>query len=135
MAGAGLDDADRALLEEPNFATVSVLRPDGDVYAVVVWVDIDGERVVLNTAEGRRWLELARRDPRMTVTVYDRENPYEYVSVRGRLAEDTHEGADAHIDAMARKYMGVDEYPYRSPGEQRVLLRVTPEHVRHQTAG
>jgi hypothetical protein len=67
----------------------------------------------------------------VTITVQNHENPYEYVSIRGRVAERTHEGADAHIDGMAKKYMGVDEYPMRQPGEQRVIVRVAPEHVHH----
>jgi len=65
----------------------------------------------------------------VTLTVQNMENPYEYLEVRGRVAERTHEGADAHIDALAKKYMGVEEYPLRQPGEQRLILRVEPEHV------
>jgi len=84
---------------------------------------------VLNSAEGRAWVRNVERDPRVTLTVVNGENPYEYVEVRGRVAERTHDGADAHIDAMAKKYMGVDEYPLRQPGEQRVIIRVEPEHV------
>jgi PPOX class probable F420-dependent enzyme len=117
------------LLEAANFCHVATLRADGSVHGVPVWVDVDGGRAVLNTAEGRAWVRNLERDPRVTLTVQNAENPYEYVEVRGRVAERTHEGADAHIDALAKKYMGVDEYPLRQPGEQRVILRVEPEHV------
>ena len=118
-----------ALLKAKNFCHVATLRADGSVHGVPVWVDDQEGRPVLNSAEGRAWVRNVERDPRVTLTVVNAENPYEYVEVRGRVAERTHEGADAHIDAMAKKYMGVDEYPMRQPGEQRVIIRVEPEHV------
>ena len=118
-----------ALLKAKNFCHVATLRADGSVHGVPVWVDVQEGRPVLNSAEGRAWVRNVERDPRVTLTVVNGENPYEYVEVRGRVAERTHEGADAHIDAMAKKYMGVDEYPMRQPGEQRVIIRVEPEHV------
>jgi PPOX class probable F420-dependent enzyme len=117
------------LLKAKNFCHVATLRADGSVHGVPVWVDVQDGRPVLNTAAGRAWPRNLERDPRVTLTVVNGENPYEYVEVRGRAAEPTHEGADAHIDAMAKKYMGVDEYPLRQPGEQRVIIRVEPEHV------
>ena len=117
------------LLKAKNFCHVATLRADGSVHGVPVWVDVQEGRPVLNSAEGRAWVRNVERDPRVTLTVVNAENPYEYVEVRGRVAERTHEGADAHIDAMAKKYMGVDEYPMRQPGEQRVIIRVEPEHV------
>jgi PPOX class probable F420-dependent enzyme len=117
------------LLEGKNFCHVATLRSDGSVHGVPVWVDIQDGAPVLNTAEGRAWPRNLERDPRVTLTVQNIENPYEYVEIRGRVSETTHEGADAHIDAMAKKYMGVDEYPLRQPGEQRVIIRVEPEHV------
>jgi len=118
-----------ALLKAKNFCHVATLRADGSVHGVPVWVDVQEGRPVLNSAEGCAWVRNVERDPRVTLTVVNAENPYEYVEVRGRVAERTHEGADAHIDAMAKKYMGVDEYPMRQPGEQRVIIRVEPEHV------
>ena len=72
-----------------------------------------------------------RRDPRVTLTVLNHEKPYEFVSIRGRLVEDTHEGADEHIDKLAKKYMGVDSYPFRQEGEQRVTFKIRPERVIH----
>ncbi len=117
------------LMKAKNFCHVATLRSDGAVQCVPVWVDVQDGRPVLNTAEGRAWPRNLERDPRVTLTVQNLENPYEYVEVRGRVAERTHEGADEHIDAMAKKYMGVDEYPLRQPGEQRLIIRVEPEHV------
>ncbi len=87
-------------------------------------------RPVLNTAEGRAWPRNLERDPRVTLTIQNMENPYEYLEIRGKVAERTTEGADEHIDAMAKKYMGVEEYPLRQPGEQRLIIRVDPERVK-----
>jgi PPOX class probable F420-dependent enzyme len=117
------------LLKAKNFCHVATLRPDGTVHGVPVWVDVQDGRPVLNTAEGRAWPRNLERDPRVTLTVQNLENPYEYVEVRGHVSERTHEGADEHIDALAKKYMGVEEYPLRQPGEQRVIIRVEPDHV------
>lgn len=117
------------LLKAKNFCQVATLRPDGSVHVAPVWVDVQEGQPVLNTAEGRVWPRNLERDPRVTLTVQNMDNPYEYVTIRGRLAERTTDGADEHIDAMAMKYLGQDTYPYRQPGEQRVILRIQPEHV------
>jgi PPOX class probable F420-dependent enzyme len=117
------------LLTGKNFCNVASLRADGTVHGVPVWVDIQDSRPVLNSAEGRSWVRNLERDPRVTLTVQNLENPYEYLEIRGRVAERTHDGADEHIDSLAKKYMGVDEYPLRQPGEQRVIIRIDPEHV------
>jgi PPOX class probable F420-dependent enzyme len=117
------------LLKGKNFCNVASLRADGTVHGVPVWVDIQDSRPVLNSAEGRSWVRNLERDPRVTLTVQNLENPYEYLEIRGRVAERTRDGADEHIDSLAKKYMGVDEYPLRQPGEQRVIIRVEPEHV------
>jgi PPOX class probable F420-dependent enzyme len=123
----------RELLEEPNFAAVATVAEDGSPDVKVVWVDVDDDgRVVLNSAEGRKWPERLRRDGRVTVTVVNHESPYEYATIKGRLAEDTHDGADENIDRLAKKYLGKDEYPFRQPGEERVLFRIEPERVTHQ---
>jgi PPOX class probable F420-dependent enzyme len=117
------------LLKAKNFCQVATLRPDGAVHVAPVWVDVQDGCPVLNTAEGRVWPRNIERDPRVTLTVQNMENPYEYVTIRGRVAERTTEGADRHIDAMAKKYLDEDSYPYRQPGEQRVILRIEPEFV------
>lgn len=124
-----LDDRDRELLAAPNFVTVSTLRPDGSIQAAPIWVDVDGDTVVLNTAEGRAWPENLRREGHATLTVQNLENPYEYVTISGHVSADTTDGADEHIDQMAKKYLGQDTYPYRQPGEQRVIFRITPDRV------
>jgi PPOX class probable F420-dependent enzyme len=130
---AELSPEERRLLEGKNFAHVATIRPDGTPHVVPVWVDVDDDgNVALNSAEGRVWPRNARRDPRVTVTVQNHENPYEYVSITGRVVEDTHEGADEHIDRLSHKYLGKD-YPYRAPGEQRVTFRIAPERVSHSS--
>src|SRR5271155_2720863 len=124
---ATIDSRAEKLLKGKNFCHVATLRDDGTVHGVPVWVDVQDGRPVVNSAEGRGWVRNLERDPRVTLTVLNFENPYEYLEVRGRVAERTHEGADEHIDALAMKYLDKDEYPFRQPGEQRVILRVEPE--------
>ena len=116
------------LLDEPNFAFIATLMPDGSPQNTPVWIDRDGDTVVFNTAKGRAKHRNLEQDPRIAISVYDSENPYSYLQVRGQ-AEFVEEGADAHIDAMAKKYMGVDEYPFRSPTEERIIVRVAAEAV------
>jgi PPOX class probable F420-dependent enzyme len=118
------------LLKAKNFAHVATLRADGSMQVAPTWVDVQDGRPTLNTAEGRAWPRNLERDPRITLEVQNMENPYEYVEIRGRVVERTHEGADEHIDQLAKKYLGVDQYPMRQPGEQRVIMRIEPEHVR-----
>lgn len=126
-----LSESARALLEGPNFAHLATLMPDGSPQVTPVWVDVDadGTHVLVNTAEGRVKPRNVRRDPRVALSVANQENPYQMVSIRGRVVEITHEGADAHIDKMAKKYLGQDTYPFRRPGERRVILKIAPEQV------
>jgi PPOX class probable F420-dependent enzyme len=124
-----LSDTARSLLEGRNFGHLATLMPDGSPHVSPVWVDHDGTHVLVNTAEGRVKLRNVRRDPRVAISIANQENPYQMVTIRGRVAEITHEGADAHIDTMANKYLGQDTCPYRRPGEQRVLLKIVPEHI------
>lgn len=131
-----IDGRSRELLEAPNFCHVATLRKDGTPFVVPVWVDVDEDsHVVLNSAEGRAWPANLRRDPRVTLTVSNQENPYEYVTIRGRLAEATHEDADEHIDRMAQKYIGQETYPFRQPGEVRVKFLIEAEKVSHRAQG
>jgi PPOX class probable F420-dependent enzyme len=126
---ATIDGRGEELLKAKNFCHVSTLRADGSIHGVPVWVDVQDGLPVVNTAEGRVWPTNLERDPRVTLTVQNLENPYEYLEIRGRVAERTRDGADEHIDALAKKYLRADEYPYRQPGEQRLIIRVQPDHV------
>ena len=122
---AGLTDEQARLLEEPNFATVGTLNRDGSAQLSIVWIDWDGKDVLFNTAAGRAKPRNLERDPRVSVLVVGADG-YRWVAVRG-AAEMTTEGADEHIDKLARKYTGEGWQP--RPGEQRLLARVRPEHV------
>jgi PPOX class probable F420-dependent enzyme len=124
-----IPESHRDIFLGKNFAHVATLMRDGSPQSTPVWIDLDGNTVIFNTAEGRLKARNLDRDGRVAISVADAGNPYRYVQVRGRVSEKTHEGADAHIDKMARKYMGVDSYPMRNPAEQRVIYKVIPEHV------
>jgi hypothetical protein len=119
----------RDLFTKRTFAHLATLMPDGQPQVSPVWVDFDGRFVVFNTARDRQKDRNLRRDARVSLSLQDPDNPYRYVEVRGRVAESTEEDADAHIDRLAKKYLGVDKYPYRQPGEVRVIYRIAPEHV------
>jgi PPOX class probable F420-dependent enzyme len=130
-----LDGRAKELVQDKNFAHVSVPRADGSIQTVVVWADVEDDgRIVLNSAEGRDWPRNLRRAGQATVSVANAENPYEYVAITGTLDGDSHEDADAVIDALAKKYLDADSYPFRKEGEQRVTFRLTPESVVHHGA-
>jgi PPOX class probable F420-dependent enzyme len=123
-----------ALLRGPHFATVSTFRKDGTIQGVVTWVDADGEgrNVLLNTAEGRAWWRNLQRDPRVTVVVAG-PGHREFLSITGHVVEMTHEGADAHIDALERCYTGHPEYRGRAlwPEHVRTIIVIEPDRVSH----
>ena len=127
---AELEGRARELIEEPNFCYLATLREDGTPHVTITWIDVDGDELILNSAEGRDWPANLRRTSRATLTVADRDNQYEYASIDGRLVGDTHEGADENIDGLAKKYLDQDSYPFRQEGEQRVIFRLVPERVR-----
>lgn len=124
-----LSDRDRRILEAPNFASLATTMPDGSPHTSTIWIELDGDDVVFNTAEGRVKTANIERDPRVGISVFDQQDPYEQVVIRGTVVAITREGADGHIDRLAKKYLGVDDYPWRDPGEQRVIVRVRPDHV------
>ena len=119
------------LLEEPQLAHFVTLMSDGSPQTTPVWVDVepDGSHVLVNTAEGRVKTNNIERDPKVALSVVDKKDEWRFTLVRGTIVERHHEGADAHIDKLAKKYMGKDSYPFRREGEQRVILRIKPHHV------
>src|SRR5688500_14383077 len=121
----------KELLEQPNFSHVSTIREDVTVLGVVVVQHVEAGKLALNRSEVRPWPANLRRNQNATTTVPNAENPYEYVEGRGKVVEDTHEGAKEHIDALAKKYMDKDEYAFLQPGEQRIKFLIEPERVRH----
>jgi PPOX class probable F420-dependent enzyme len=119
----------RDILDKKGFAHLATVGPDGRPQVTPVWVDFDGTHVRINTARGRVKDKHLTSNPRVALSVQDPENPYRYVQIRGRVAEMTEQGADAHIDGLAKKYLGQDRYPYRKDNEKRVLVKILPEHV------
>ena len=128
------DQPVRELLEQPNCAVISTLNPDGSILDTVAWINVENGAVAVNSARGRKWPANLERDPRVTVLVYEGGNPYNYVEIRGR-ASGTTDGADEHINALTKKYINQDEYPFRQPGEERIKFVIEPEHIRHQQQG
>lgn len=120
----------RELLEQPNYCVVSTLNADDSIHSTIVWVSIEGDdAVAVNSAVGRLWPTNLQRDPHITLLVFEAGNPYNFIEIRG-IAE-VAGGADEHIDSLAKKYIGQDEYPYRQPHEERIKFVVRPERVRH----
>jgi PPOX class probable F420-dependent enzyme len=117
------------LFTKKAFASLATLMPSGAPQVTPVWVDYDGEQVIINTAAKRQKDKNLQRDGRVSLSIADPDNPYRYLEIRGLVSERTTSGADAHIDKMAKKYMNQDKYPFRQPGEVRVIYKVTPEHV------
>ncbi len=126
---ATLTEQQASFLDNPYVGVVTTLRDDGSPHSTVVWVDRENGTVSFNTARGRAKDRHLERDPRVSLLVMDPENAYKWVSVSG-TAELTEEGADAQIDKLAKKYLGKDTYPFRREGEQRVIFRIAPEHVK-----
>ena len=124
-----IPDKYRDLFNKRAFASLGTLMPDGRPQVTPVWVDLDGDHVIFNSAKGRQKDRNVRRDPRVALAIIDPDNPYRYLEIRGRVVEITEEGADANIDKLAKKYLGVDKYPYRQGNETRVIYKIQPEHT------
>ena len=122
------DDVAKLFLEK-NLAFLATLMKDGSPQITPTWVDLENNTVLINTAEGRVKQRNVTRDPRVAVSIVDQHNVYNMVTVRGRVIEQTTKGADEHIDKLAKKYLGVDKYPFRSPNEKRVILKIKPEKI------
>lgn len=114
------------LLNEPQIANVATVMADGTPQVTPVWIDTDGEHVLFNTAKGRVKHRNLVRNPKVAISVVDKNDPYRLLVLRG-TAEFIDEGADAHIDKLAKKYLDADTYPWRKEDEQRVIVKVTPE--------
>ncbi len=111
------------LLREPAHCQIATLMPDNAPQITQVWVDTDGEHILVNTAEGRQKVHNVRRDPRVAVNVVDPANQWRLASIRGHVVDITTEGADQLIDDLAKKYLGADSYPFRQATEVRVTFR------------
>jgi PPOX class probable F420-dependent enzyme len=130
---ASIPDAYKDILQKKAFANLATVNADGTPQVTPVWVDWDGTYVRFNTARGRVKDRNLRRNPAVALSILDPDNPYRYLQLRGRVADISESGADAHIDSLAKKYLGQDRYPYRKPGEVRVIYKIALERV--QTMG
>jgi PPOX class probable F420-dependent enzyme len=126
---AAIPEKYRDLFDKRAFASLATLMSDGSPQVTPVWCDLQGGLVIFNSAKGRQKDKNVRRDPHVAIAIIDPDNPYRYLEIRGRVVEITEEGADAHIDKMAKKYLDADKYPYRQPGEVRVIYKIQPDHV------
>jgi PPOX class probable F420-dependent enzyme len=119
------------LFQKKALAHLATVMPDGSPQVTPVWVEFDGTHVLINSARGRQKDRNLRANPAVALSLCDPDNPYRYLEVRGRVVDITEQGADAHIDRLAKKYLGVDSYPGRSPQEVRVTYRIRPTHATH----
>ena len=119
-------------LEGNNFAYFATLMKDGSPHVAPTWIDYDGKMILINTASGRVKENNVKRDKRVAISVSDNSNPYEMITIRGTVEEITDKNADEHIDKLAKRYLGLDKYPFRSPTEKRIILKILPEKVFHQ---
>ena len=117
------------LFQKKAFANLVTLMPEGSPQVTPVWCDFDGRHVLINSARGRQKDRNVARDPRVAMSIVDPDNPYRYLEIRGKVIEITEQGADDHINSMAKKYLGKDKYPFRQPGEVRVLYKIEVERT------
>ncbi|MGQ0606545.1 MAG: PPOX class F420-dependent oxidoreductase [Candidatus Nitrosotenuis sp.] len=124
-----ITDSAISLFKGKNFGFIASLMNDGSPQLTPVWIDYDGQFLLVNTAEGRTKQKNFARDPRVAISVIDQNNPYNMVSIRGKVIQQTSDGADEHIDRLAKRYLGVDKYPFRSLDEKRIILKIKPEKI------
>lgn len=124
-----LPDSVKKLIESKTFANVATLMPDGSPHVTQTWVDHEGDLVLINTFEGSQKHRNAARNPKIALDVCDPANAYNMAVIRGRVKEITLDGAEEHIDKLAKKYLGQDKYPGRRPGMKRILIKIEPTRV------
>ena len=126
---AAIPDQFKDLLEKKAFAHLGTVMKDGSPQVTPIWFDYDGTHVRINSAKGRWKDKNMRNRPKVALSILDPDNPYRHMQVRGTVTEVTENGADAHIDSLAKKYLGQDKYPFRQPGEVRVIYKIAVERV------
>ena len=124
--------AARAIFAKRVLAHVASIGPDGEPNVTPVWVELDGEDILINTALGRAKARNLASDPRVAVSLSDPDDPQSAIAVRGTVVGFTPDGADDVIDRLAKKYLGVDSYPYRREGQIRVNVRIRPDRIAMQ---
>lgn len=128
---AAIPDEAKHLFEGKDFAHVATINPDGSPQVSAVWIGLDGDLITFNTAEGRVKPKNLRANPDVAISIAGQENPYENLMVQGKVVELTQDGADDDIDALAKRYLDADSYPFRQPGEERVIVKIEPQKVNH----
>lgn len=126
---ASIPEAYKDLFQKRAFANLATLMPDGRPQVSPVWCDLDGSHIRINSAKGRVKDKNMRRNKKVALSITDPDNPYRHLDVQGEVVEITERGADEHINALAKKYLGKDQYPFRQPGEVRVMYRIRPDKV------
>lgn len=126
---AQLSDAALKLIKDKNFAFIGTLMSDGSPQVTPVWVEYDGQHIILNSEVKRAKVRNLKRDPRISISIANMQNPYEYVEIRGKVVDMTTQGASEGIDKLAKKYLGQDKYPYNKEGDERIIIKVAPEKV------
>ena len=129
---ATIPDQYKDLLQKKAFAHLGTVMKDGSPQVTPIWFDYDGTHVRINSAKGRWKDKNMRNRPKVALSIPDPDNPYRYMQIRGTVTEVTENGADAHIDSLAKKYLGQDKYPYRQPGEERVIYKIAIDRVNAQ---
>lgn len=124
-----IPDQYKDLLTKKAFAHLGTLMKDGSPQVTPIWFDYDGAHLLINSAKGRWKDKNMRSRPKVALSILDPDNPYRYMQIRGTVVEVTENGADAHIDSLAKKYLDQDKYPFRQPGEVRVIYKVAVERV------
>ena len=124
-----IPESHRDLLTKKSFAHLATVNADGTPQSTPVWIDFDGTHVLVNSARGRRKDRNMRERAAVALSMTDPDNPYRYLELRGRVVEVTEKGADAHIDALAKRYLGMDRYPNRREGEVRVIYKILPDRA------
>ena len=124
-----IPDSHLDLLEGAGFLHLASIGPDGEPQSHPVWYQLEDGLVKVSTTKDRQKFRNIERDPRVAGTVLDADNPYRYLEVRGRVAKIEEDPEQAFIDVLAKRYLGEDEYPYKQPGDERVVLYIDPDHA------
>jgi PPOX class probable F420-dependent enzyme len=115
------------LQQKKTFAHLATVMKDGSPQVTPVWFDYTNGRVRVNTAKGRVKARNMQEGSRIALSILDPDNPYRYLQIRGQVVRATEEGASAHIDSLAKKYLGKDKYPFSQPGEVRIMYEIEPQ--------
>jgi PPOX class probable F420-dependent enzyme len=126
---ANIPEQFKDLFRKKAFANLATLMSDGRPQVTPVWCDLEGSHIRINSAKGRLKDKNMRRNKNVALSIFDPDNPYRHLAIQGEVVDITEQGADEHIDALAKKYLGKDKYPFRQPGEVRVIYKIRPDRV------